>query len=123
MKIESFRPKQGINAKAHRKENHFDGSYMVVDMTTGNIKIDLRLYSTQNTDYACVWIFQGELANGSGKAGGWGYHRASAAVWDAFNSAGIRFSDLSGSGMIEEALSILATELGLTNFKIFHAHP
>lgn len=123
MKIESFNPKQGINAKAHRKEKHFDGSYMVIDMTTGNVKVDLRLYSTQSTDYACVWIFQGELASGSGKAGGYGYHRASAAVWAALDSAGIRFSGLSGSGMIVEALEMLAAKLGLDNFKIFHAHP
>ena len=123
MKIESFNPKQGINAKAHRKEKHFDESYMVVDMATGNVKIDLRLYSTQSTNYACVWFGNGDIANGSGKAGGWGYNRTSAAVWAAFNSAGVQISDLNGTGKIVEALELVAKELGLTNFKIFHAHP
>ena len=123
MKIESFNPTQGINAKSHRKEKHFEGSYMVVDMDNGNVKIDLRLYSTNSTAYACVWFGNGEIANGSGKAGGWGYHRPSAAVWEAFLSAGVRISDLSGTGQIVEALELVATELGLTNFKIFHAHP
>ena len=96
---------------------------MVVDMDNGNVKIDLRLYSTNSTAYACVWFGNGEIANGSGKAGGWGYHRPSAAVWEAFLSAGVRISDLSGTGQIVEALELVATELGLTNFKIFHAHP
>lgn len=123
MKIESFNPKQGINGN-YRKENHFDGSYMVVDMTNGNVKIDLRLYSTQNTSYACVWFgHNGDMANGSGKAGGWGYHRPSAAAFAAFYSAGVFISDFSGTGQIVEALEMLAAELGLTNFKIFHAHP
>ena len=102
---------------------------MVVDMNTGDVKIDLRLYSTQNTAYACVWYgwdngVVSDIANGSGKAGGWGYHRASAAVWEALKSSGIRVSDLSGTGQIVEALEMIAKELlGLTNFKIFHAHP
>lgn len=123
MKIESFNPTQGINGKAHRKEKHFDGSYMVVDMTNGNVKIDLRLYSTNSTNYACVWFGNGEMANGSGKAGGYGYNRESAAAFAAFYSAGVFISDFAGTGKIVEALELVATELGLTNFKIFHAHP
>lgn len=118
MKIESFNRVSNING-SYRKEKGYAGTYLVVD-SEGIVKIDLRIYWTAHTCWACVWLVGG---SGSGKAGGYGYDKESAAVWSAFKSAGVSISGLSGTGMIKEALELVATEMGLTNFKIFHTHP
>ena len=56
------------------------------------------------------------FANGFGKAGGYGYCKASAAVADAFRDAGIDFRNLSGTGQIREAVEELAYNIAGDNF-------
>lgn len=120
MKIESFDPVFNINGKAHRKENGYAGSYLIIDANF-DVRLDLRIYWTASRVYACVWFNQ---ASGSGYAGGCGYEKTSAATEAAFHSAGLKISGLSASGMIIEALELIATEiLGLDSFKVIHAHP
>ena len=69
-----------------------------------------------STVYASIWIYdEKHHTSGTGKAGGYGYHKASAAIADAIESAGIELDeDISGSGdnAIEQALEAIALALG-----------
>ena len=66
--------------------------------------------------YAAIWVnTRGYYSSGKGKAGGYGYHKVSAAIGDAINSAGIALdTDISGVGnsAILDALTAIANALG-----------
>ena len=72
--------------------------------------------------YASVWINTSEVhTSGKGKAGGYGYHKESAAVAEAIESAGITLdTGISGVGdcAIREALKAIARALGFSNVLI-----
>lgn len=78
---------------SHRKENHYTGSSLILCVEGGEIKHigELRYYHTDSRAYACLWIHDGmsnTYTGGSGYAGGYGYHRASAAASNAIRAAG-----------------------------------
>jgi hypothetical protein len=122
--------------QSHRKEGKclFD-SYSVIDLSNPapwgrnklNSKIELRLYGTGNQNFACLWVWGQEInTQGSGRAGGYGYHRPSAAAQEAISNAGFTLSqDIGGVGheAIHEALCAIAEAIGLTNYGVLHAHP
>lgn len=66
--------------------------------------------------YACVWIHGKEIScSGKGSAGGWGYHKESAAVHDAINNAGISLGKSIhgvGDSAVEAAMYAIARKLG-----------
>ena len=69
-----------------------------------------------STVYASIWIYdEKHHTSGTGKAGGYGYHKASAAISEAIRSAEIDLDeDISGRGdsAIEESLEAIAATLG-----------
>ena len=72
--------------------------------------------------YCTIWLGHGEIhAAGHGWAGGWGYHKESAAAHEAMNSAGVKLTkpfDGCGTRSIEVAVLAIAEHLGLpTNGK------
>jgi hypothetical protein len=92
--------------------------------------ITARIYYTSGgTCHACVWINSPTRkdrhsvhVSGGGKAGGGGYHKASAALEHALNDAGIVLSDAiggRGEDAMYDALAAVATALG---YKVFHIH-
>lgn len=100
---------------SHREREEKNGlarGYKAVYMDAGKLVdlVDLRIaFTSSGTPYACVWCYQpGEFAkngmggcwnSGSGTAGGYGYHKGSAAVESAFRAAGIKFnSEVCGCG-------------------------
>lgn len=101
----------------HRKENHFQQQYtgLVLDGNELREAVTLRIYGTSAVNYAALWYNNGKKwARGTGKAGGYGYHRPSAAAAEAFEAAGVELeSDISGSGSaaIESAVKSLLCEL------------
>jgi len=113
------------NIAANRKEKHFTAQYSIVTSDYSQPVI-LRLYGTQSTNYACLWVNYKEVhISGGGKAGGYGYHRASAAAQVAINNAGIVLSqdiDGRGEGAIQDALKAIARALGLSDFGLIEAH-
>lgn len=122
---------KGINAKAHRKENNFQGQYTIIDGDTMKEILVCRTYGTASTNYACLWVYGDSHKAGSGKAGGFGYHRISAAVQEAINTAGYILSNedgkqasISGVGesAIKEALIAIAKYAGYSNVYLFEAH-
>jgi hypothetical protein len=130
MKVKSIQPKDGINAKSHRKENAFMYEYAVIAKHKGEFTIPLtiRIYGTQAANYACLWacnIQDGVYFSGSGRATGYGYHRPSEAAGIAIQSAGIELdAPIGGRGdtAIEDALRAIATHYGYTDFYIHKAH-
>lgn len=74
-----------------------------------------------STVYATIWVHPGEChRSGSGSAGGYGYHKESAAAYDAAISCGFTFSKcLSGTGQIDQMLAAMALALGYENPAIF----
>nr|DAH10724.1 MAG TPA: hypothetical protein [Caudoviricetes sp.] len=104
-KIMSFVPAQDMPASyRERQEKHFYAGYKIVTIVDDKMEtlIDARLGATDNCHYASIWLntkytdydYYNKYgdARASAKAGGYGYHRASAALESAFARAGMRFS-------------------------------
>ena len=115
-KIVSFNPAQDMpSSYRERQEKHFYNGYKVVTIVNDKMitLVDARLGATANCHYASVWLNtcyhnnefynKSGFARGAGKAGGCGYHRASAALKSAFSRAGMRFN-VGCSGMGESAM-------------------
>ena len=112
--VKSFEAKTKINATIReREERNIRNGYKAICISEdGKLLelVDLRIGQTDATAYACVWLHvvgYGTCAHGSGKAGGYGYHRSSAAAESAFRSAGMVFNQsFSGCGdsMTREAV-------------------
>lgn len=110
---------------SHRKEDKFQESFLFVERESLDVKIDVRIYGTQARNYCCLWVRGGDGWNsGSGWAGGYGYHRASAAMQKALAAAGIELDhDIDGRGenAMKDAIMDIAKHLGYEG-KILKAH-
>lgn len=89
--------------------------------------ITARWYMARRSDgaspvYCSVWIGgNGHTASGHGSASGYGYHKRSAAMQAAIDSAGIKLSepiDGRGDSAQRDALSAIARAMGYTAFTI-----
>lgn len=108
----------------HRCKNGYYKSLLVVDLDNGNVKAEAKLYQPAMTVYCCLWI-TGQNRQGSGSAGGYGYHFASAALSYAISNAGIALSehiDGVGDGAMIAAMDAIGLALGLKNFKVLEVH-
>ena len=89
--------------------------------------VTLRLYGTGSKNYAAIWIHgQPEDRRGTGQAGGYGYHRPSAAAAEAIKNAGIELdTDIAGVGesAIREAVMAIAKALKVKKPAIVEAYP
>jgi hypothetical protein len=107
------------NAVNYKGQKELVKSYNVITDTLREI-IMARCYmgrsANASTVYASVWINTSEVhTSGKGKAGGYGYHKESAAIGAAIESAGITLDqsiDGVGDAAIEEALKAIAQALG-----------
>lgn len=115
-KVMSFVPAQNMpTSYRERQEKHFYMGYKIVTIIDDKMEtlIDARLGATDSCHYASIWLnteytdydYYNEYgdARASAKAGGWGYHRASAALNSAFHRAGMRFN-VGCNGMGESAM-------------------
>ena len=81
------------NAKNMYGEKELVSSYIVIDKKTEKEVINCRVYmgrsSSSSQVYASIWISNNGLyTSGYGVAGGYGYHKESAAIDAAITSAG-----------------------------------
>jgi hypothetical protein len=78
--------------------------------------VTLRVYWPGSVCYACLWVNADPVhTQGSGKAGGYGYCKASSAAGQAIRNAGFQLEhDIDGVGLnaIRDAMKALAVELG-----------
>ena len=125
------------NIEHYRRESSFWRELSLIDLDKGRSVLELRFYGSGSTVYAVTWIHAWEYGpdfakagytascRGYGKAGGYGYHKVSAAAQEAFRAAGITLSeDIGGRGdsAIEEALKAFAVHLGIARPYIHRAH-
>ena len=116
------------NIQANRKESKFCQERTVFTIKNGRIKdiMTAKFYATGAKHYCCFWLTCGNWNSGGGNAGGYGYHRGSAAFEAALNDAGITLSkSISGAGesAMDEAMRAIALELGYEDVYINVAHP
>lgn len=111
------------------RKDKIDKSYqMVVSGVLPNrarVVVDLRLYSTTSRVFACLWVRDAEGHSGSGYAGGYGYHKQSAAAAEAIYNAGIDLSEsISGVGesAIERAMIAIAEAAGYPDAILVESH-
>lgn len=111
---------------SHRKEKYFCTQYTAVVFNGQNAydAVTLRIYATDARCYCCLWVADNcswvkncrdsYYRNGSGSAGGYGYHRASAAAQEAIYNAGITLDehiDGQGDAAIKEAVHSIAAAM------------
>lgn len=83
------------NAMNWSREKETICTYKVACLKSGKITVavEARMYmgrsSSASTVYCSLWVNGDLYCSGSGKAGGYGYHKESAALAGAINSAGI----------------------------------
>ena len=113
------------NAVNYKGQKELVKSYNVITDTLREI-IMARCYmgrsASASTVYASIWINSpGYHSSGKGKASGYGYHKESAAIGAAIESAGITLDqsiDGVGDAAIEEALKAIASALGFSHVLI-----
>lgn len=113
------------NGKNYGYKKELIKTYNVVSNTLKEL-ITVRCYMGRSANasivYASIWVHGPEhFTSGTGKAGGYGYHKPSAAIGNAIESAGIELSkDIEGvgDGAIHEALGAIAESMGYNKFLI-----
>lgn len=111
------------NANNYGNKKELVGAYSVVGTLKGQLKeiVCCRSYMgrsrSASTVYASVWVKlqSGEWTSGKGSAGGYGYHKESAAIGYAIASAGIELSDAidgRGDSAIDAALLAIGRMAG-----------
>jgi len=102
MKIKASIVKKQDNARRPDNKEMVSAFSLVVRMPSGELRevITARCYMGRSASasvvHAVLWVRckDGEWTSGSGSAGGYGYHKESAALADAVTSAGIKLQDL-----------------------------
>lgn len=98
----TFTGERGDNARSSESSHSLISEWKIIDKKTERTILTCRTYTKGrgNTVYASLWVHRiadknkpanweyGETS-GRGQAGGYGYHKASAAVQSAIDSAGI----------------------------------
>ena len=110
------------NAINYGGKKELISSWDVIVNTDDSLKniITVRCYmgrsASASTVYASIWVHSTDhQTSGTGRAGGGGYHKASAAIAEAIRSAGIELDEnIAGRGdsAIEDALRAIASALG-----------
>lgn len=111
----------------YRKESALYRQISILDRDTGKEIVICRTYYPGTVAYCCLWIHgPGEHGSGAGKAGGYGYHKESAALQEAIGRAGIRLSepiDGRGDSAMDDALEAIARAVtGKRKFYMVRAH-
>lgn len=109
-----------FKGKNHGCEKETVSTYNIIAVRGGNAHniITCRVYmgrsKSASTVTATVWLNgDGYAGSGSGQAGGYGYHKESAAVDTALAMAGVKLSrSIHGTGETEAALQAAARALG-----------
>lgn len=95
----------------YRKESSFWKQISAIDPATGSEIVIARWYGSGATVYCCLWIHGKVHGSGAGKAGGYGYHKPSAALQVAIEQSGISTSeriDGRGDSAMDEAIKAIA---------------
>jgi hypothetical protein len=120
----------------HRKENPcYFQELSIIDPTPkendysphlARSPIVARIYGTGSRNYCCLWVNNEPIhTSGSDYAGGYGYHRSSAALQGAIDNAGFTLDkriDGVGDSAMEEAMLAIAECIGIKNPLLHRSH-
>ena len=126
------------NRNMHRKDS-LHQEIAILDPSNGRAIVTCRTYIPGTVAYVLLWISgNGVYARGTGKAGGYGYHKPSAALDSAIGDAGItlhgdvyggkrtdkraRISGVGDSAMVEALEAIARAVTGKRKFITHKAH-
>ena len=130
IQVTSFTPRESDRSGRYRKENAFNSEWVIYDLDTGREILCARFYGKGTVSYCCVWNFSDETfagyARGAGKAGGYGYHKDSAALDAALKDAGFALSHsiaAVGESAMRSAFEAIAAHRGVVRPLIHVAHP
>lgn len=100
-----------MNSKPHNKFGKLTKTYNLVGYKDGlHCLLSLRIHETENTVYAYL---RADKYSASGRAGGGGYCKESAAVDAAFSNLGIKLDrEISSVGLIADAMLAYANHCG-----------
>ena len=95
------------NAKNLSNEKETVSRYTVIDKKTEREIINCAVYMGRSRNssqvYASIWISsEGFYVSGYGEAGGYGYHKESAAIGNAISSAGVKLFGKLYSGELKD---------------------
>lgn len=107
-------------AKNFNRDKMLITAIIVTDKTSARKIVDCRVYigksNAATTMYCSIWVYGDQAYTGLGKAGGGGYHKASAAMYEAMHNAGWSVSEpISGVGdgaMRDAAMAVAQAVLG-----------
>lgn len=102
MKIKAQIVKKAENARRPDNKELVSAYSLVVRLPSGELRevVTVKCYmghsASASVVYAVLWVrcADGHWTSGSGSAGGYGYHKESAAIASAISSAGIELKDL-----------------------------
>jgi len=108
------------NATKIRDTKELIRAYHVIDCTKKEVVVDIRMYAARSKNgqivYCLFWAHNREKwITGAGQAGGYGYHKPSAAMGAAIDNAGITLSSRIhgvGESAMLEAMDAIAVALG-----------
>ena len=110
------------NVVNYDKKKELISTWNVIVNSDDGLKniITVRCYMGRSTNastvYASIWVHSTDhQTSGTSNAGGYGYHKASAAIAAAIESAGVTLNEnIAGAGdsAIEQALEAIAQALG-----------
>lgn len=124
MKVTKLNAQTKMINRNHRKENAFAKEYKAVAIVENEIieVLTCRVYATNARHYCCIWLHSDLYLSSSAYAGGYGYHRESAAISEALENMGFEFDkNFYGTGKQVEALEAVTEYLGYKNFKILQS--
>lgn len=112
---------------SYRKDSSFYKEVSAISPADGRAIVTARYYGPGSTVYCVVWVHaEPHHGTGCGKAGGYGYHKESAALAAAMSDLGVTMSEsISGRGdyAAREAVEALAKALtGRRKIFIHEAH-
>lgn len=131
-----FVPKESAKPiRSYRKESSFYKELALIDLDKGQSVVEVRFYGAGTVAYCVVWVHGWEhgfpaagvtgSCRGVGKAGGYGYHKASAAMQEALQDAGFTLSepiDGRGDSAMDSALEDIAKLFAIARPYIHRAH-
>ena len=92
--ITTFTPRRSENIHKHRHESTFRRQLSLIDLDDQSELAIVRFYGEGSRSYCCVWLHSSDThARGSSWAGGYGYHKDSAAMQSALTDAGFTFAE------------------------------
>jgi hypothetical protein len=116
----------GAGVKPSHRKDTLHAAYRVMTRDGATV-VDCRIYWPGSVAYACLWVGGDDIyTSGSGKAGGFGYCKESAAIGDAIESAGFDLSeDIYGRGTTQAEKALLAVAAFVTEEPCFivRVHP